>query len=165
MKALPIFIAFFFFFALNSSSKSNFKNGVLQEDTLKKGKNYILFSKTKGIDRVDFTKSKKAKEDKVYIRLGFPTPIPGSNAVHASVLQSNRKYVEDEELPRFEKIEILKGNYGDIKMVKESKLKNLFTITSLTFPVRLRLTTGKDVIDLELMEAGEWDISIEFKNN
>ena len=159
--ALLTFVLCFFFL------KSNAKNiSILsQTDTLKKGKNYFLFSKSENIETVSFNKSKKAKENTIYIRFGFPTPIPTSNSINGTVLQSNRKYTEDGSVPVFDKIDIINGKYADIKMSKDTNMRNLFTLTGLEFPLHIKLNSGKESIDLELTEAGEWNIGIELKNN
>ncbi|WP_316772811.1 hypothetical protein [Pedobacter frigiditerrae] len=136
-----------------------------QSDTLKKGTNYILFSKSENIESVSFSKSKKSKENIVYIKFGFPTPIPSSNGIQGNILQSNRKYTEDGSVPVFDKIDILNGKYADIKMSKDTNVRNLFKLTDAEFPLRLKLHSGKESIDLEFTEAGEWNISIELKNN
>jgi len=141
------------------------KEKAVLSDTLKKGKNFILHSQTTNIERVTFGKNKKTKQDVVYIHFGFPTPIPSSNSINGTVLQSNRSYKDEDRLPAFEKIDILKGKYEDIKVSRETKLKNLFTLTGVQFPLRLKLNSGKETIDLELSEAGEWNITIELKNN
>lgn len=150
------------FLSFNSYAKTTFSK---QSDTLKKGKNYNLFSKSDNIDRIDFDKSKKSKENIVYIRFGFPKPMPTSNNVNANLLQSNRKYTEDGSLPVFDKIDIIKGKYADIKLARETAFRNLFTLTGVEFPLQLKLYSGKESIDLELNEAGEWNIGIELKNN
>ena len=162
MRTYLALIFFTLFFSLNSSAKTAITN---QTDTLKKGKNYNLFSKSDNVDRVDFNKSKKPKDNIVYIRFGFPKPMPSSNTVNATVMQSNRKYTEDGTLPVFDKIDILKGKYADIKVDKETSLRNIFTLTNVEFPLHIKLHSGKESIDLELNEAGEWNIGIELKNN
>ena len=70
-----------------------------------------------------------------------------------------------DNLPKFDKIDILKGKYDDIKVNPDTKYRNLFTFTGLEFPIRLKLTSGLEVIDFEILEAGEWNIDIELKNN
>ncbi len=164
MKKILILSAFFVAISLNSLAKSNFSTVILPSDTLKKGKNYILFSKSENIDNVSFSKSKKSKENIVYIRFGFPAPIPTSNSVNATVISSKR-YNEGGSIPIFDKIDILKGNYAEIKNDKDTKYRNLFTFTGVEFPLRLKLNSGKENVDLEFTEAGEWNIEIELKNN
>ncbi|RZK57965.1 MAG: hypothetical protein EOO87_01540 [Pedobacter sp.] len=156
-------VLFAFTLTLNASTVQ--KEKTVQADTLKKGKNFILHSQTANIDRVTFGKNKKTKQEVVYIHFGFPTPVPSSNSINGTVLQSNRSYKDEDSLPVFEKIDILKGKYEDIKLSRETKLKNLFTLTGVQFPLRLKLNSGKETIDLELSEAGEWNITIELKNN
>ena len=153
-------------FTLNvANASSSMKSFYLQSDTLKKGKNYLLFSKTENIENIRFTKNKKSKENILYITYGFPTPIPSSNTVNATVLQGNRKYKVDDTLPEFEKIDIIAGIYKDIKVEKINALKSLFTFSTLEFPLHLKLKSGVETIEFKLMEAGEWNIEIELKNN
>ncbi len=164
MKNFLFLTAVCVFISLNSFAKDNIRPNLLQADTLKKGKNYILFSKSENIDNVSFSKSKKSKDNVLYIRFGYPTPIPKSNAVNANVITSKR-YNEDGTIPIFDKIDILKGNYSEIKNSKDTKYRNLFTFSGVEFPLRLTLFSGKESIDLEFTEAGEWNIEIELKNN
>lgn len=162
MKSFIIFLVGFFLFSINSNAQANKSNSI---DTLKKGKNYTLFNKSINIDRVDISKNKKSAERVILIHFGFPKPMPTSNTVSGTVLQSNRKYTEDGKLPVFDKIDIVKGNYSDIKVDKETNFKNIFTLTNVEFPVHLKLLSGKETIEFELNEPGQWDISIELKNN
>ena len=151
-------------FAFSSSAKNNFTLNDLSLDTLKKGKNYILFSKSENVDNVTFSKSKKPKENNIYIRFGYPAPIPSSNVTNGQVISSKR-YKEGGVLPIFDKIDIIKGNYAEITTAKDTKYRSLFTLTGAEFPLRLKLTSGTDTIDLELTEAGEWNLEIDLKNN
>lgn len=165
---MRIILALCVLFTLNiakASTYNNTKTIYLQSDTLKKGKNYLLFNKTLNIDNVRFTKNKKSKKTILFITYGFPTPIPSSNTVNATVLQGNRKYKADDALPVFEKIDIINGNYKDIKVEKINAQKSLFTFSGLEFPLHLKLKSGAETIEFKLMEAGQWDIDIELKNN
>lgn len=162
MKSFIIFLVGFFLFSINSNAQANKSNSI---DTLKKGKNYTLFNKSINIDRVDISKNKKSAEPVILIHFGFPKPMPTSNTVSGTVLQSNRKYTEDGKLPVFDKIDIIKGNYSDIKVDKETNFKNIFTLTNVKFPIHLKLLSGKETIEFELNEVGKWDIVIELKNN
>ncbi|TCC86656.1 hypothetical protein EZ428_23395 [Pedobacter frigiditerrae] len=165
MRIFLFFSIALFTFSLTSTAKNVNRHTYHQSDTLKKGKNYFLFSKSENIQSVNFNKTKKAKENIVYFRFGFPTPIPSSNGIQGNILQSNRKYTEDGSVPIFDKIDILTGKYTDIKMSKDTNVRNLFKLTDIEFPLRLKLHSGKEHIDLELTEAGEWNIGIELKNN
>ncbi|TKC07964.1 hypothetical protein FA048_12425 [Pedobacter polaris] len=165
MKKSLLIVIILSFFGLIASAKSNYKSPTLNLDTLKKGKNYNLFSKSSNIASVSFSKSKKSKENLVYIRFGFPTPIPTSNAINGTVLQGNRRYTEDGSVPVFDKIDIIKGKYLDVKLSKDTNMRNLFTLSGLEFPLHLKLYSGKESVDLEVNEAGEWNIGIELKNN
>ena len=164
MKTILFLTAFCISISLNSFATNHSIPTHLKSDTLKKGKNYILFSKSQNIENVSFSKSKKPKGNIVYIRFGFPAPVPTSNAVNATVITSKR-YNEDGTIPIFDKIDILKGNYSDIKNDKDTKYRNLFTFSGVEFPLRLKLNSGKENVDLEFTEAGEWNIEIELKNN
>lgn len=164
MKNLLLLAVFCIGIGFSSSAKNNFTPNHLPSDTLKKGKNYLLISKSENVENVNFSKSKKSKENIVYIRFGFPAPIPSSNVANGQVITSKR-YKEGGILPVFDKIDILKGNYTEITTAKDTKYRSLFTLTGVEFPLRLKLTSGTDTIDLELTEAGEWNMEIELKNN
>lgn len=133
-------------------------------DTIKKGKNYTLFSKSENVESVTFSKKKKSNSDIIYIRFGLTTPEPTFGRINGTVITSKR-YKEDGTIPIFDKIEIIKGKYEDIKMSKHTKIKNLFAFLKPEFPIRLKLISGNEYIDLELLEAGEWDLEISLKNN
>ncbi|MEJ5994521.1 hypothetical protein WG904_08835 [Pedobacter sp. Du54] len=164
MKNLLLLAVWCISFGFSSSAKNNFIGNSPSLDTLKKGQNFILFSKSSAVDNITFSKSKKPKTTNVYIRFGFPTPIPASNVANAQVITSKR-YKEDGVLPVFDKIDILKGNYADITTSKDTKYRSLFTLTGVEYPLRLKLTSGTDTVDLELTEPGEWNMEIELKNN
>jgi hypothetical protein len=164
MKNLLLLAVFCTGLVFSSSAKNNFNVNDFALDTLKKGKNYLLFSKSENVENVSFSKSKKSKENVIYLRFGFPAPIPTSNVANAQVITSKR-YKEGGVLPVFDKIDILKGNYAEITTAKDTKYRSLFTLTGVEFPLRLKLTSGTDTIDLELIEAGEWNMEIELKNN
>ena len=136
----------------------------LPSDTLKKTKTYIIHSKTKNILEITLSKAKKG-DTAINIRYGYPTPAPNVNTVTRDVRESNKQGNKDQEIPAFDKIEIVKGKYEDMQSEKYTKYKNLFTFTTLTFPIRLKLNSGSEMIDLELIEAGNWVIVIDLKNN
>jgi len=164
MKNLLLLAAFCIGIAFNASAEKITSPEKLQSDTLKKGKNYILFSKSGNVENISFSKSKKSQENKVYIRFGFPAPIPSSNVTNGQIITSKR-YKEGGTLPVFDKIDIIKGNYAEITTAKDTKYRSLFTLTGVEYPLRLKLTSGTETIDLELTEAGEWNMEIELKNN
>ena len=164
MKVLSILFALFFCASFTTMAKKVDAHEVFTQDTLKKGKNYILFAKTENISNVDFKKDKKGKENIVYIRFGYPTPIPSSNTISSNVITSKR-YNEDSTAPIFDKIDILKGKYIDIEMSKDTKVRNLYKLTGVEFPLQLKLISGSESVQLEVTEAGEWNIGIELKNN
>ena len=160
---LTIILSFLF---LNSSAHNLEFNSLTQSDTLKKGKNYILFSKTKEIESVRFVKNKKATTNSLKVHFGLPPVIPPTNNVFNSTMEVVKKYKpEDGALFVFDKITILSGKYDRIQTTAETNSRNLLTFTGLEFPLRLNLIWGKESVDLELTEAGEWDITIEIKNN
>jgi hypothetical protein len=163
MKRSLYFIAFLALISLHSSAESILINK-LPADTLKKGKNYLLFSKSENINNIRFSKEKKSTDNVLNITFGYPAPIPSSNAVNGTVITSKR-YNEDGAAPIFDKIDILKGNYAAVKTNKDTKYRNSFTFTSVEYPLRLKLFSGAESIDLELTEAGEWNLWIELKNN
>lgn len=148
-------------------SASNLTNKQrLSSDTLKNGKNYLLFSKTKDIQTVVFSKKKKSAKEEVKIHFGLPQIIPPTNNVFNSTIIVEKKYkAEDAEAFVFDKIKILKGKYTDVVITKETFTRNLFTLTGIEFPLRLQLISREQVVDLELTEVGDWEITIELKNN
>lgn len=153
------FVALFLSFN-SSAAKHSFRNPT---DTLKKGKNYNLFSKTEKITSVVINKGKKDKENVVFIYFGYPPNIPSSNVVRGNVIGG--KGETRAALPEFDKIDILRGKYEDIKINPDTKERNLYKLSGLEFPLRLKLNYGSESVDFELLEAGEWNIRIELKNN
>lgn len=166
MKYSFIITVIFSFFFFSSSANYIGTNPLLQSDTLKKGKNYILFNKSKEIESVRFVKNKKATTSSLKVHFGLPPIIPPTNNVFNSTMEVVKKYKpEDGALFVFDKITILSGKYDHIQTTAETNSRNLLTFTGLEFPLRLNLIWGKESVDLELTEAGEWDITIEIKNN
>ena len=161
MKSHTLLTLFTLFFSVNAFAEIN---TAYQTDTLKKGKGYHIYSKTAKVNSVTIGKKKKPKADVVYIYFGFPEAAPTSNAVSANVIGGKMGESRD-NLPKFDKIDILNGKYDEVKVSPDTKYKNLFTFSNLVFPLRLRLTSGLEVVDLEILEAGEWNIDIELKNN
>lgn len=149
---------------LSASASSNHNSISFITDTLKKGKNYILFSKTENITNVSFSQNKK-KENLISIRFGYPNPMAPTNTIGGAIQTSNSNYGTKKAVPVFDKIEILGGKYEDIKVEKENDLRNRFILSGLQFPLKLKLISGKEVIELELQEAGFWNLAIELKNN
>lgn len=138
----------------------------LENDTLKKGKNYVLFSKSKDIQNVIFSKNKKSQAQEVKIHFGLPTAVPVTKSVFSTTIDVEKKYkAEDAAAFVFDGIKIIKGKYSKVETTKETFTRNLFTFTNIEFPLRLLLTSKDQTIDLELVEAGDWDINIELKNN
>lgn len=164
MKNLLFLCAVWLLASNDIAAKNREYTHQLAPDTLKKGKNYLLFSKSEEVESVNFSKSKKSKENIIYLRFGFATPVPSSNVTNGQIISSKR-YKEDGSIPVFDKIDILKGKYADVIMSKDTKIKNLFSFTGVEYPVRLKLHSGKEIIDLELTEAGEWNLEIDLKNN
>ena len=149
-----------------TSAKSSSDINKLNSDTLKKGKNYLLFSKTKGIENVIFSKNKKSTAQLVKIHFGIPTAVPVTKSVFGATMKIERRYTqEDAAAFVFDKIFIVKGKYTNVEITNETFTRNLFTFKNVEFPLRLQLTSKDQVIDLELTEAGDWDINIELKNN
>ena len=161
MKSPILLTLFTLFFSINGFAEINTAH---QTDTLKKGKGYNLYSKTVKVNSVTIGKKKKPKTDVVYIYFGFPEAAPTSNAVNANVIGGKMGESRD-NLPKFDKIDILNGKYEEVKVSPDTKYRNLFTFSRLEFPIRLRLTSGVEVVDFEIFEAGEWNIDIELKNN
>ncbi len=134
-----------------------------QTDTLKSGIGYNLFSKTPNISSVLVSTKKNAKKNIMYIYVGYPAPIPTSNAILSNVIGGKNGETRD-NIPLFDKIDIITGNYEDIIVSPDTKYRNLFKLTGLTFPIRLKLRSGLEVVDFEILKPGEWSIDIELKN-
>lgn len=166
MKKYLLIVIILTCLGLTASATNSYSSTKLSIDTLKKGKNYILFSKTKNVQNVIFSKSKKSTEQKVMIHFGIPTAVPVTKSVFSTTIDVEKKYKEEDAANFvFDKIYIAKGKYANVETTKETFTRNLFTFTGVEFPLRLQLTSKDQVIDLELTEAGEWDINIELKNN
>ena len=133
-------------------------------DTLKKGDGYIIFNKTAKINTVDIKKKKKSAANVIYIYFGFPEAVPTSNAIKTNVI-GGKMGEERDNLPLFDKIDILNGKYEDVTVNPDTKYRNLYKFTGLEFPIRLRLKSGLEVTEFEISKAGEWNIDLELKNN
>jgi hypothetical protein len=161
MKAYSVLLLLFLLF--NSTAKASTSPIKSQIDTLKKGKNYNLFNKTENIVSVVINQHKKPKENVVYIYFGYPQDIPSSNVVKGNLIGG--KGENRITLPEFDKIDILRGKYEDIKISPDTKVRNLYKLSNIEFPLRLKLNYASENIDFELLEAGEWNIRLELKNN
>lgn len=161
MKSLFLFVLI----ATMSGAAALAQNNLsLPADTLKKGKGYIMFHKTSAINSVEIAQKKTAKANGIYIYFGYPTPVPTSNAIRSNVIGGKMGEKRD-DIPLFDKIDIITGKYEDIKVSRDTKYRNLFKLTGLEFPIRLKLKSGLEVVDFEISKAGEWRIEIELKNN
>jgi len=164
MKSYSLSLIFLLFISSTAFSKLTVGDEKLAIDTLKKEKNYILHSKSENVASVSFIK--KAKANTVYIKFGFQSTAPSSSSVAGVVNQNNKTYMENVASSLvFDKIDILSGSYADIKVTSYSKLINLYELSKVEYPLRLKLYSGKERIDLELLEKGEWNIQIDLKNN
>ncbi len=161
MKLHLLLTLFGLFFSVNTFAEIKL---IHQTDTLKKGKGYNLYSKTLKVNSVTISKKKKPKADIIYIYFGFPEAAPKSNAISGSVIGGKMGESRD-NLPKFDKIDIITGKYEEIKVTPDTKYRNLFAFSKLEFPIRLMLTSGLEVVEFEIFEAGEWNIDIELKNN
>lgn len=127
---------------------------------------YKLHSKTAQVENVDFKKNNKSKDKVLYIKIGNSGEVKLNNNLNNTAVQGGQRYKKvDESVPEFESIKILSGKYEDIKVERSGQSNNVYTLTGLTFPLRLELHTGKEVIDMEVIEAGKWNININLKNN
>lgn len=159
------FLLVTFFALLSCSLNVVAKSSTAQlTDTLKKGKGYYIFTKSDKIISIDINKKKKPKDNIIYIYFGYPAPVPTSNTIRTNVIGGKMGENRD-NLPLFDKIDILNGKYEDIKISPDTKYRNLNQLTGIEFPIRLKLTSGLETIDFELLEPGEWTIEIELKNN
>ncbi len=131
-------------------------------DTIKK-ENYTVFGKSEKIATLKFNKNKKSTEQVLTIRFGYPTPISGSS--NPTGIQSSKSYGDTGESPEIKDVLILAGKYEDMKVMKANATTNKYTLTGLTFPLRLKIISSFEVLEFELKEAGKWNIDIELKNN
>ena len=158
-----LFLSAVFLFMCVYSTSAHLVNPPSRLDTIKKDKNYVLVSKTENVGFLSLKKLKNPGE-LLTVRFGFPTPIPVSNRVGTAV-QGDINRGGDPELPTFDKIEIIKGKYSDVKAEKDTKYRTLFTFTGIEFPLHLNLYSGKEMIDFMLLTPGNWSMNIELKNN
>ncbi len=124
---------------------------------------YTLIKKSESIESVKFKKSKKAGNT-IYIIIGSAGD-DNSNSNRTAIGLSNNfsKGDQNNSGPLFDNIQQIKGGYQDIKVIKKSDTKNLYTLTNVSFPLNLIMHAGKEFVQFELKEAGRWDIDINFK--
>jgi len=163
MKKILFLIIFGSFFTVNLMA-NDYARQINPTDTVKKG-NYTIFSKSDKIGTMSFTKNKKSKEQVLTIKFGYPTPMPGNNSLTSTSVQSSRPFGDQGTTPEIKNVLILAGKYEDMTVLKDGARKNKYTLTGLTFPLHLKISSDTDIVEFELTEAGKWNIDIELKNN
>ncbi|MCZ4245496.1 hypothetical protein [Pedobacter punctiformis] len=127
---------------------------------------YALFSKTGGIETVNIRKIKKGGNT-VYVTLGIKKlEIINNNTTATGISGKSLSEQERNRVgPLFDKIDVLNGGYDDIKVDKLNADQNVYTIKNINYPLRLRMQSGKEIVEFELKEPGRWDVNINYKNN
>ena len=146
----------------NSIAQSVEKSPLLQDSLI--AKDFILHESSTEIESVIITKNDK-KGNVLYIKLGYRTFNGANNNSTALGIAGKSRSRESQSVsaPVFDKVEILSGNYEEIKADKLSTTQNLFTLKNIEFPLRLKMYVGKEYIDFELKNSGEWNITVNYK--
>ena len=131
-----------------------------------KTENSILLSKSPSIESVTMRKSKK-KGNVIYITFGKKKLNTVDNNTTAIGMpgKSESKEAKNATGPLFDQIEVLNGGYDEIKVDKVSTSQNIYTIDKISFPLRLKMHSGKEYVEFEIKDAGRWDVDINYKNN
>lgn len=125
---------------------------------------YTLIKKSTGIKGIDFKKGKK-KGSGLVITFGEKvTDMPNNNITSANVT-GNTKSADrlNASGPEFDRIEIIEGKYGDIRVEKKSSTQNIYTLTDLTFPLRLLMYSGTEFVEFRLSEPAKWSLDVNYK--
>ena len=146
----------------NSLAQSVEKSPLLQDSLI--AKDFILHQTSPEIESVTATKNKR-KGNNLYIKLGYKTFADANNNSTSLGIAGKSKSRESRSVtaPAFDKVEILSGNYEEMKADKLSTTQNLFTLKNSEFPIRLKMYIGKEYIDFEVKEQGEWNIEVQYK--
>lgn len=156
-------IAFVMFLASENSTAKSIKKYPLMQDTVL-NKDFVLHGTSSEIESATATKN-KTKGNALYIKLGYRTFNAASNNSTSLGISGKSRSRESQSVsaPVFDKVEILSGNYEEMKADKLSTTQNLFTLKNSEFPLRLKMYIGKEYIDFEIKEQGEWNIEVKYK--
>ncbi len=125
---------------------------------------YSLIKKSPAVKDVEFRRAKK-KGSGVVITVGEKVNNLQNNNITAANVTGNTTSAEKQQQrgPEFDRIDIVEGKYGDIKVEKKSSTQNTYTITDITFPLRLLMYSGTDFVEFRLSEPAKWNIEVNYK--
>jgi hypothetical protein len=125
---------------------------------------FAVIKKSPGIKGVEFKKGKK-KGSGLVITFGEKVTDLKSNNITAANVTGNTKSADrlNEKGPEFDRIDIIEGKYVDIVVDKKSSTQNIYTLTNLTFPLRLVMHSGTDFVEFRLTEAAKWTLDVNYK--
>ena len=125
---------------------------------------YTLIKKSPGIKGVEFKKGKK-KGSGLVITIGEKVTDLQSNNITAANVTGNTKSADKQKAtgPVFDRIDIVEGKYGDIKVDKKSGTQNVYTLTELSFPLRLLMYSGAEFVEFRLTEPAKWNLDVNYK--
>jgi len=125
---------------------------------------YSLIRKSAKIESVAFRKSKK-KGSGLVITFGEKVLNLQNNNITSGNVTGNTKSADrqNEKGPEFDRIDIVEGKYGDIRVEKKSGTENIYTLTDLTFPLRLLMYSGTDFVEFKLTEPAKWILDVNYK--
>jgi len=160
MKIIRLLIASVFII-LTHQAFSKVKYPAPVTDTLQKTNQYLLFSKTPDIENVEFSRSKKSKDQLLFIKIDYAKTGTNSSENKTGV-QSSRQF-GDSANPTISNVRIITGKYTDMKADAVTKTATLYTLTGLQFPLRLQVFLMGEIFDFELLEPGKWNIDLILK--
>ncbi len=124
---------------------------------------YQLLRKSIKIEAVEFKKSNK-KGIGLQVIIGKKVNnIENNNITSANVTgRTTSSDKQNERGPEFDRIDIVEGKYKDIKVEKKSNTQNVYTMTDISFPLRLIMHTGDQLVEFKLTEPGKWIIDVNY---
>lgn len=127
---------------------------------------YSVIKKSSNIESVEIKKKKKA-DNIIFLTIGKKdTDIKNDYAVASGISGKTQGREKKEAVgPIFDKIDVLRGSYGDISVVKQTNTQNFYTLKDVIFPLHLRMHAGKELVEFEIKENGRWTIDVNYKNN
>lgn len=125
---------------------------------------YTLIRKSARIENVTFRKSKK-KGSGLLITFGEKVTNLQNNNITSANVTGNTKSAEkqSEKGPEFDRIDIVEGKYEDIRVEKKSATENIYTLSNLTFPLRLLMYSGTEFVEFKLTAPGKWNLDVNYK--
>ncbi|MGY3055398.1 hypothetical protein ACVWYG_003614 [Pedobacter sp. UYEF25] len=164
MKIAAFFVILFLMAAVGIRPASSMHNAKKYLTDTVRTTAYTILGKSENIASIAVRKGKK-NENIVYIKIGQSTFDGASNNGTGLGISGKSRSRESQNAsgPVFDQIEILSGNYEDIKVDKISTTQNEFTLVSVHFPLRLKMHVGKEFIEFELKEPGSWDMDVRYK--